>query len=85
MPVTTVAVATGGGIVATAAAATLMLRRRPRDVAPAARAQAPVHTAMTMMVTQIPMQQSGMRTAMTIPAITALVMALVRSANKRET
>ena len=80
MLVTTVAVATGGGIVA-AAAATLTLRRRLRDdAAPAA--QAPVHTAMTMMVTQIPMQQSGTRTAMTIPAISALEMALVRSANK---
>jgi hypothetical protein len=45
--------------------------RRPREAAPAA--QAPVHTAMTMMVMQIPMQQSGTTTAMTIPTITAVV------------
>ena len=66
----------------TIAAALTLRRRRPRrdDAAPAA--QAPVHTAMTMMVTQIPIQQRGTRTAMTIPAITALLMALVRSANK---
>ena len=59
-------------------AATLILRRRPRDdAAPAA--QAPVHTAMTTIVTQIPMQQSGTTTAMTIPAITAPAMAFPRS------
>ena len=51
-------------------AAALTLRRRPRrdDAAPAA--QAPVHTAMTMMVIQTPMQQSGTITARTIPMIT---------------
>ena len=65
--VTTVAVVAGMVVVA----ATLRLRLRD-DEAPAA--QAPVHTAMTMMVTQMPMQQSGTTTApMTIPAITALV------------
>ena len=56
---------------AAVAVAAVTLRRRPRDdAAPAA--QAPVHTAMTMMVTQIPMQQSGTTTAMTIPTITAV-------------
>ena len=68
MLVTTVAVAAGTVVVAM-----LTLRLRPRDEeAPAA--QAPVHTAMITMVTQIPIQHSGTRTAMTIPAITAPVM-----------
>ena len=66
MLVTTVAVAEGTAVVV------VTLRRRLRDdAAPAA--QTPVHTAMTMMVTQIPMQQSGTRTARTIPTITAVV------------
>ena len=57
-------------------AATLTLRWRLRDdEAPAA--QAPVHTAMMMIVTQIPIQHSGTTTAMTIPAITAPVIVLV--------
>jgi hypothetical protein len=70
--VTTVAVAAGTVVVAT-----LTLRLRPLEAAPAA--QAPVHTAMTTMVTQIPMQQSGTRTAMTIPPITAPEIAFPRS------
>ena len=49
--------------------ATFDLRLRDDEVA----AQAPVHTAMTATVTQIPTQQSGTRTAMTIPEISALV------------
>ena len=59
--------------------------RRPRrdDAAPAA--QAPVHTAMTMMVTQIPMQQSGTTTAMTIPTITAVVKIEVSISERRKT
>ena len=65
MLVTTVAVAEGTAVVV------VTLRRRRDDAAPAA--QAPVHTAMTMMVTQIPMQQSGTTTATTIPTITAVV------------
>ena len=73
MVVTTVAVAAAGAVVV----ATLTLRLRPDEAAPSA--QAPVHTAMTMMVTQIPMQQSGTTTAMTIPAITAPLMALLKS------
>ena len=77
MLVTTAAVAEGMAV----AAATL--RRRPRDdAAPAA--QAPVHTAMTMMVTQIPMQQSGTTTAMTIPTITAVVKIEVSEAKKTQ-
>ena len=60
----------------TVVAAALTLRWRLRDdEAPAA--QAPVHTAMTMIVTQIPIQHSGTTTAMTIPAITAPVMVSV--------
>ena len=73
--VTTVAVAAGTVVVAT-----LTLRERLRDEAPAA--QAPVQTAMTTMVMQIPMQHSGTTTAMTIPAITALVMPVVKSAKQ---
>ena len=65
MLVTTVAVAEGTAVVV------VTLRRRRDDAAPAA--QAPVHTAMTMMVMQIPMQQSGTTAAMTIPMITAVV------------
>ena len=64
--VTTVAVAAG--------TATFCLRLCD-DEAPAA--QAPVHTAMITTVTQIPMQQSGTTTAVTIPAITAPVMPVV--------
>ena len=63
--VTTVAAVAGTVVVA------VTLRLRPRDEAAPA-AQAPVHTAMTMIVTQIPMQQSGTTTAMTIPTITAV-------------
>ena len=63
-----VAVAVAAGMVVVAAAA---LRLRPRDEA-APVAQAPVHTTMITMVTQIPMQQSGTRTAMTIPTIAAV-------------
>ena len=69
MLVTTVAVAAG-----TVDVEMFCLRLRD-DEAPAA--QAPVHTAMTTTVTQIPIQQSGTRTAMTIPAIAALEMPVV--------
>ena len=70
VPVTTVAVAAGMVV------KVLTLRLRLRDEeAPAA--QAPVHTTMITMVTQIPIQHSGTRTAMTIPAIAALVMLVV--------
>ena len=62
--VTTVAVAAG-----MVAMATFDLRLRDDEVA----AQAPVHTAMTTTVTQIPTKQSGTRTPTTIPIITALV------------
>lgn len=63
--VTTVAAATGTVVVVT-----FCLRLRD-DEAPAV--QAPVHTAMTATVIQVPMQQSGMTTVMTITAIAALV------------
>ena len=56
-------------VVAVVADVVVLVCLRLRDDAPAA--QAPVQTAMTTMVTQIPMQQSGTTTAMTIPAITA--------------
>ena len=62
--VTSVAVAAGVVVMAT-----FDIRLRDDEVA----LQAPVHTAMTATMTQIPTQQSGTRTAMTIPAITALV------------
>ena len=77
MLVTTAAVAEG-----TAVVVVTLCRPRRDDAAPAA--QAPVHTAMTMMVTQIPMQQSGTITAMTIPTITAVVKIEVSEARKTE-
>ena len=78
--VTTVAVAVA---VAVAAGMVVMamfdLRLRDDEVA----AQAPVHTAMTTTVIQIPIKQSGTRTAMTIPAITALVTPEVKSVKEK--
>ena len=65
------------GLASLAAVVIAILRLRGRlDVA----AEAPVHTqmAITMIVTHTPMQHSGMRAAITIPAI----MARVRSAKK---
>ena len=74
--VTTVAVAVAAGMVVMAM---FDLRLRDDEVA----AQAPVHTAMTTTVIQIPIKQSGTRTAMTIPAITALVTPEVKSVKEK--
>ena len=65
-----VAVGTGGGTVVVMVMLCLRYRLR-NDAVPVA--QAPVHTAITTMVMQIPTRQSGTRTAMTIPAIAALL------------
>ena len=64
--VTSVAVAVAAGVVVMA---TFDIRLRDDEVS----LKAPEHTAMTATVTQIPTQQSGTRTAMTIPDISALV------------
>ena len=60
------AVAVAAGMVGMA---TFDIRLRDDEVS----LKAPEHTAMTATVTQIPTQQSGTRTAMTIPEISALV------------
>ena len=54
---------------------TLTVRLRERLDDPAAKA--PEQTAITMIVTHTPMQHSGTRTAMTIPATTALPLLVV--------